>query len=792
MTENNKIQAYKPEVLGPARKFPAANGGAGSIPADSETEFSVFLRVLRNRRRTVITAVATVVAAAFLLSLLMHPVYRSEATLEIEGESPDITTVQQLMKLDPASSVDVKTQHGILMSDTLARRVINQLHLTQVKEFNPSGQESLLHRARKYITEWRAGESSPESVKTDQKLDPKTYEQVLRRFKNHLEVDPVRDTRLVNVSFESSDPKLSARVVNSIVDNYLQMHEEATRRLSKELALQLDAAKSELEESERKMLQYARQQGLLYLQTGRGTSEDIVDQRLQQIQQELTKAQADRYQKESVYRLVRKGDYGSLPGVFQDKLLQDLTVRLTGLKRQYAELSATFTDHYPKVKQVKNQIAALEKVLARERQRAAENITQSYLAAVRHEALLVGEFNKQKASATRVAEKSSQYDILKRNADTDTQLYASLLQKVKEATLVARIKANNVSVVDAAVPQFYPVRPKLWLNLTLAMIIGLGLGIAAAFLRERLDTSLKTVEDLDRFLGIPALAMIPSVESLPGANFKTIPQNGDRLQLPPAFNPTTSLASSEKPWYRIDKQVHQDYSPLLEAFRNLGTSVMLEAESRRRPLRTLLITSSQPGEGKTLVSVNLAITLAQQGQRVLLIDADMRRPCVHRALGFRNVRGLSGYLEGLTNWAPCVLPGLVPNLNILPAGQLPKNPVALLASARTKALIQQALEDYDHVIIDSPALMLNLADARILAEMVDGTILVVRSGLTPRDFVRRARGQLSNVIGAVLNSIDLHTLPYGYSYYSGYGSDSVENTPGEQITARIEAHSDMR
>jgi len=779
MTEENRIQPYKPGVPSTLRRFPDLGGGSNSFPAEQEIDFRSFLRVLRNRRRTVITVLATVVFVAFVLSMLMHPVYRSESTLEVEGEAPDITTVEQLMKLDPASNIDVETQHGILKTDTLARRVIDQLHLTELREFNPNAPRAL-QKGWAYLLGWWYGKPYAASTQAATKADPKAYENAVARFEERLNVEPVRDSRLVKVSFESGDPQLSARIVNSLVSNYLQLHQEATRKLSKELANQLTTTKAELEKSERTMLQYARQKGLLYLQTGNGTSQDIVDQRLQQIQGELTKVQAERYRKESVYQLVQKGDYGSLPGVFQDKLLQDLTIQVAGLKRQYAELSATFTDDYPKVKQVKSQIAEVEKVLDRERSRAAENITNDYLASVRREALLLGEFERQKNAASVVAEKSSQYNILKRNADTDNQLYENLLQKVKEASLVARIKANNVSVVDVAEPQYLPVRPKIWLNLTLALIVGLGLGIGAAFLQEHLDTSLKTVDEVDRFLNVPALAIIPSVESLSGFFLDGNNHGGDGLLLSAAFNPA-ALTKSERPWYRIDKYVHQEYSPLVEAFRNLGTSVMLEAAGRTEPLRTLLITSSQPGEGKTTVSVNLAITLAQQGQRVLLIDADMRRPCVHRALGFRNIRGLSGYLRGVTEWAPCVLPGLVPGLDILPAGQPPTNPVALLSTSRMKTLMSRALEEYDHVIVDSPALMLNLADARILAGMVDGTILVIRSGLTPRDFVRRVRGQLGNLVGAVLNSINLKSLEYGYGHYYGYGSDSAEKAVGDEV-----------
>jgi capsular exopolysaccharide synthesis family protein len=512
-----------------------------------------------------------------------------------------------------------------------------------------------------------------------------------------------------------------------------------------------------------------------------------VNQRLRQLQDQLTQAQADRYQKQSLYSLVQKGDYSSLPNVFDDKLLQDLTVQTANLKSQYAQLSSTFTDSYPKVKQVKKQLAAMEQALARERERAAATVTNDYLASVRREALLLRAFQQQKNAATYVAEKSNRYDLLKKNADSDNQMYDTLLQKVKEASLVAKIKANNVSVVDPAAPQFLPVKPRVLLNLALGLILGIGLGVGLAFLQAHFDTTLRTVEEVDRFLGLPALAMIPAVGSLKDlvldGNNNNNNNNGHGLMLPEVID-TSQMSTAERPWYRIDKQIQQKYSPLVEAFRTLGSSVMLEAAGRKKVLRSILVTSSQPGEGKTTVSVNLAIALAQQGSRVVLVDADLRRPAVHRALGFRNIRGLSGYLSGLSDWAPCVLPGLSPGLDTLPAGRSAKNPIALLSSTRMRILVSQLLEEYDYLVIDSPALMPNLMDARILAGLVDGTLMVVRSGMAPRDFVIRARKQLSNVIGVVLNSMSVRSMEdyYGYGSY-GYGTTATDGDSDEDAVA---------
>jgi succinoglycan biosynthesis transport protein ExoP len=804
MSEENKIQLYRDGVLSRIRKVSAVVENSISPEPDSDIDFHYILRVLRDRYRIVLAAAAVTTVLAIVVTLFMKPVYRSQATVEIKGSSPEIETLQELQNQNAAPNnvvvTEVETEIGILKSDRLAREVVDRLLLAN------KSNSGILRSSWKAFVHWWTG--SPESqndpaansaLQADSgsassaaaapspgsSMDPKAYQRLLDHFEASLQVHRVGNSRLVTISYESNDPHLSARVVNAVVSGYMQLHQMATRKLTKMLAEQVQEAKLDLEKSEAKVTKYARRNGLLYLDTANGNTENVVNQRLRQLQDDLTQAQADRYQKQSLYSLVQKGDYGSLPNVFQDKLLQDLTVQTANLKSQYAQLSSTFTDSYPKVKQVKSQLAAMEQSLARERERAAATVTNDYLASVRREALLLRAYQRQKEAATSVAEKSNQYNLLKRNADSDNQMYDTLLQKVKEASLVAKIKANNVSVVDPATPQFLPVKPKILLNLALGLFLGLAIGIGIAFLQAHFDTTLKTVEEVDRFLGLPALAMIPAVNSLKelivgeGGNGNGNHSNGHGLMLPDVID-TSQMSRAEAPWYRIDKQIQQQYSPLVEAFRTLGSSVMLEAAGRKKVLRSIVVTSSQPGEGKTTVSVNLAIALAQQGSRVILVDADLRRPAVHRALGFRNIRGLSGYLSGLSEWAPCVLPGLSPGLDTLPAGHSARNPIALLSSTRMRLLISQLLEEYDYLIIDSPALMPNLMDARILAGLVDGSIMVVRSGMAPRDYVIRARKQLNNVVGVVLNSMDVRSMEdyYGYGSY-GAGTTDTDSDSDE-------------
>ena len=542
----------------------------------------------------------------------------------------------------------------------------------------------------------------------------------------------------MTVQFESRDPQLAAQVVNAIaqadIEENLRVRWEATQKATDWMTDQLQDVKARLEKSETQLQEYAQSNGLIYLEDQAGTTENIVDERMRQLQDELTRAQADRYQKESLYRLVQAGDFDALPGVADNKLIEDLTEQLTEVERQKAQLETTFTADYPKVRELQNQEDKINAVIARERQRAADLLTNDYQAAVRREALVQQAFDQQQSAANGIAARSVQYNILKREVDTNRQLYQGLLERLKEAGVSAGLKASNIRVVDAAVPPRKPVRPSLPLNLSLAAVMGLALGVGGAFLQEHLDNSIKSSEDVERYLDLPALALIPAVESL----------NGHRggvygLQEGTATNGgnggTGRIGVAANSWHRIAGGIEPP-AALAEAFRGLRTSVLLSTADR--PPRTLLITSSRPSEGKTTISVNLAISLAQLNKRVLLIDGDLRRPSVRKALELENSLGLVSYLTGQQEWRAAVRATGIGNLDALVCGLLP-NPAELLSSERMRTLLDEAREEYQFVLVDSPPL-LNVSDARILARLTEGMILVVKGGETPRELALRAQG----------------------------------------------------
>jgi polysaccharide biosynthesis transport protein len=748
-----RLERLRPELLEPYQIEETVEG----------PDLRAHWRTIEKRRWTILSILAVVVTMALIVTWREKAVYRADALLEIQKENANIPTVQELFQLENVSDNYLETQYKVLQSETLARRVIDQLHLERDSEFNPPKNGWFQVKAQ-------AAAPTPESLG-----EPDVEQTVLREFKDRLSVDPVRRSRLVQISFESLDPKLAAQAVNALTANYIQENLEsrwqAAQKASEWLSQQLESFKAKLEKSEDDLQEYAQKNGLLFLETQKGDTENIVNQRLRQLQDELTKAQAERYAKESIYRLTEAGDYSALPGVVDNKLMQELTARQAELERQKAALTPTFTSDYPKMKEIQSQIDEIERRLNEERKRAAQGIVDDYLAATRREGLVRVAFEQQQSQANLVAARAVQYNILKREVDTNKQLYEGLLQRLKEAGVSAGMNASNIRVVDAAVPPTRPVRPRPVLNLGLALLLGLGCGIGMAFLQEHLDNTLKNSDDIERVLRVPALALIPSRESLNHDNTGVYGLVKNRAS---HQNGNGKFASLEKhpgkAWIRIDGNGTQD-SALSEAFRGLRTSVLLSAAGR--PPRSLTFVSAGPGEGKTTVASNLSISLAQLGKRVLLIDGDMRRPCVHKLFNMEDHSGgLVTFLTGEEGWSHLVRPTGVVNLDCLTCGPVPPNPSELLSSDRMQRLILEAIADYEFVLIDAPPL-LNVSDGRILATMVEGAILVVRGGSTPQELAQQARLHVRDVgahlIGVVLNDVDVRHNGYYQSYYR-YGS----------------------
>ncbi len=609
---------------------------------------------------------------------------------------------------------------------------------------------------------------APKSEEKDQLISP-----LAAAFVSSLAVTPIKDSRVVVVSFDSRDPTLAAQILNTLAAEYIQMNFEtkykATVTASEFLEKQLVDLRAQVQKSEAQLVKFGRAHNIYAL----GSKENIIMQKLADLDSALTNAQAERIAKESVWKTLAQASPGEFPDSLRNDDIRKLEANIGQLQQQQARLRALFKAEWPELKQIANQLGVAEQQLADAKETAIKEVAAAYGAAEEKEKLLEHAVAAQKVEADTLNKDFIQYSILKREVDSSKQVFDGMLQRMKEAGISAGLKSNNIHVVDPAEPPQSAYLPDITMNMLKALAGGLLLGIALAFLQEHifshLDRSLKTPEDIDRYIKLPFLGLIPSVQTpSPVLSLKLSRKNAQILM--PADGHNGSTGSADKSI--VELIAHYDSQSLIsEAYRDLRTSILLSASTARSP-KALLVTSSLKGEGKTTTSINLAITLAQANEKVLLVDCDMRNPSIHKVFGLENENGLSSFLSGTsTTDMPLTQTTQVPNLFLFPAGQMPPNPSELLGSAGMRKCILELSEQFDHILIDSPPL-LAVTDARILATMVDGVVLVIKGGETTKEAVIRSRRLLQDVhapiLGTMLNNVDFRSSDsyyYAKNYY---------------------------
>jgi len=708
-----------------------------------------YLLILRKHQWLILAFLLTVVTIVSIATFRMQPIYVATARVEIDRESSNLLPFQGPGTYDAYEDLEdyIETQSKILQSETLALQTIRSVGLFGHPEFadDPSAEgasgDSLANRQR-----------PPE-------LGP---------FLGSLTVKRVPNSRLLDVSFESADPQLASRVVNAHIENYIEQNfrsrYEATTQASSWLANQLNELKYKVEKSEDARIAYERQNQIWTIDE----KQNITTQRLSDLNKQLTEAQTERMSKEALYDMVRSGDLDTVPAIRDSGVLQGLLQKRNDLDTQYAEALNQYGPNFPKVQRLQGQMKEVDQLIAQEKKNAANRIENEYRAARQRETLLGQALDKQKAEANQMAERLVQYNILSREAETNKQLYEGLLTKLKEAGISAGLRSSNIRVVDPAMVPTSPARPSKSRNLALAFLVGLVGGIGLALLREYLDNTVKTPDDIEALAQLPSLAVVPAFTTTNGAAkrhrlLEPGKRNGDEARI--------ELVSHLLPKSHIS-----------EAFRALRTSLLLSQADH--PPQVILVTSALPQEGKTTAAANLAVTLAQLGDSTLLIDADLRKPGVSRALslGDGKYAGLSSYLAGVSSLDLITVPHpLVSNLAAIPTGPLPPNPADLLASDRVAKAVAELRSKYKFIVIDSPPIMA-ATDAVILSVLADGVLLVVRSGETPKQAFTRTRDLLISVkcrlLGVILNAVDSNAPDYYYSYryypYSyGYGQEKA-------------------
>ncbi len=737
---------------------------------DAERSLWDYLWIVRKRLWLVLTFLGGTILATLLILSLVTPIYTGVTTILIERQTPHILDIREA-RTEPIGHDEYdyyRTQYEILKSRTLSARVIHGQGLAENPSF-PGGQEA---EATGVLSRLWAGlrhffPSSPAAEPKDALGVPS---KLIDTYMERLAISPIRQTRLVRTAFSSPDPELSARVANAHVQAYIHQGTEIRTQGNKEalrfLEEKLGEIRERVERSEVDLNRYRRERGILSLDD----KDNIVAQRLGDLNTRLTQAEVEKIVHEAQVRLIRKRDYNALPAVIENTLIQTLKEQLAHVEGELAQLSSRFKPAYPRRKQLKAQVEKMRRRLSQEIQRVVDGIESAYLAATATEQELAARMEEQKTAILRLQNAAVEYTILAREVDTNRQLYDSVLQRMKEMGVAAELRASNVSVIDRAFPPHTPAKPRKALALLVSCLVGVLGGVGAAFFCEYLDDTLKTPEDAERYLRLPHLGTVPDFLTLAPRSV------GSPAERAAALFTHTSQASWPLPTHELLLS-HPPLSMIAEAYRAIRTAILLSRAGE--PPKTVLFTSGIHGEGKTATTLNTAIIFAQMGVRVLVIDADLRHPRCHAVLGMEKRLGLTKVLTGQSTPQELIRPASTLPFSFLSSGIVPPNPTELLGSQKMRETIATLQAHYDYILIDASP-VIPVSDAVLLSTMVDGVVLVVDGQNAPRRVVREACWRLeyarAKVLGVVLNRMDVREGDYTY-YCSHAYADSDWDSP---------------
>jgi capsular exopolysaccharide synthesis family protein len=704
---------------------------------EEESVLRRYWRMLYRRRYIILTITALGIMGGILISMLTRPEYAGTVMVQVSREEAKVLNIEGVEQNSGEARSDAEfyqTQYALLKSRSLSERVVRDLGLSGNYLFLAKFDRGKVDSERALPRERRFGMAT-------------------KIVNDNTVITPIRLSSIINVTYNSPDPQLAAQIANAVAENFVQSNlmrrYEAAAYAREFLQNRLNSVRARLEESERKAVEYAQQQGLIKVRSGTGenaSEQSILANDLASLSEQLTLARAQRAQAEAQYR---SGSSGSIAAQsISNTTLNDLHRQRAELLGQLSKLQSDFGPEYPTVVALKSQIAELDKQIGREQGRVSSSVSQDlggrYRQALAAERSLQGRVDSLKSQLLGEQGRSIQYNIIQRDVDTNRALYDALLQRFKEVGIAGGIGTNNISIVDRALPPAHAFKPNLPLNIILGLILGLLLGCVVAVVLEHLEDSELLPRDFQRKLGIPLLGVTP--------------------KLPAPTDVRTALSEPR--------------SPLSEAYFSILTA--LQFSTPHGTPKALMLTSAQAKEGKSTTSLALAMGLLRIGSRVLLIDADMRNPSLHKSFGAQLAPGLSNILSGNGRLSDHVQDSGRPNLSLLMAGKIPPNPAELLSGDAMSRLIAEAAKHYDHVIVDGPP-VLGLADAPLLTRAVEATVLVIESGRTSAAQARHAIDRLyavrAHLIGAILSKFDVRSAGYGYGYGYEYRYGQTAEKP---------------
>jgi polysaccharide biosynthesis transport protein len=705
-----------------------------------------FWRTILKRKGIVITFALTLVASVTVFSFLATPMFTAKGTLAIEPE-PNILSFEEIFQIEAVSDDFIQTQYKLLESRTLAEETMARLKLAENARFAgaaPGAQHTGGPAGR-----WKSANS----------------------FLARLKINPIPQTRLVEVRFKDPEPQLAAAALNTLFGAYVDMNvqkkQQATEQANAFLTTQITQVRSEIEASEKKLLEYGAEKNIITL----GDKETTVVEKLGALNKALTEAQIDLIHKESFYNEIRSASPDNLPEAITDnELIQRLREEYVRLKGDYVKSQAVFKSDYPEMQRLKSSLDAAKTALENEMLALRKSASSDFQAALKKANSLESVFNKQKEEALQLNSNAILYNSLKNEIDNKKNLLDSLLRRQSETAVSIRLKGlrtSNIWIVDRADVPLYPSSPRKIPNIVLALLLGICGGLGLAFLFERLDSSVSDSEDVERYAGLPSLGIVPAFTrtGLRAADISgTKATSGEKAAIAEERKAGHDSVQGQGDIASIELIAHQaPESAYAEHYRSIRTTFLLEAA--RAQLKVVTISSALPGEGKTATVVNLGIVLAQLGHRVLLLDADLRRPRLHTIFKVQNTWGLTNTLGNGCEPRGLISPTGIRGLFLMKSGPIPPNPTDLLGSDKMGALLDELRKHFAFILVDTPP-VLSVSDVAVLGPKIDANIFVVRSGKTPRQILGRARANLEThkitSLGVILNNVRHENAAYDY------------------------------